>query len=183
MRHPAFHSSINKRIAPPRLAELALVSGSRPARQKETSTYIGNCLLVKGDSETEDMSTRTIAEKLHLKENQRFLLLNEPKDYRSRLVSLPSGVAIDNKIPASGTYDIVQIFITSFRELETTLARLKSLLKANGALWVSYPKLSSKAASDIDRDKIAEFAVSKGLRPVALFAIDDTWSALRLKPI
>lgn len=127
------------------------------------------------------MSTKTIAEKLNIKSGQRILLLNEPSDYRPRLGSLPSGVTIENQLPAQGTYDIVQAFVTSFREFEALLTRLTPLLKASSALWISYPKLTSKIASDIDRDKIREFAPSKGLRPVAAFAIDETWSALRLK--
>jgi hypothetical protein len=48
-------------------------------------------------------------------------------------------------------------------------------------LWVAYPKLTSKLAADLSRDVIHKLAPKHGLDTVSQIAIDDDWSALRLK--
>jgi hypothetical protein len=50
-------------------------------------------------------------------------------------------------------------------------------------LWVAYPKLSSKLAADLSRDIIHSLAPEHGLDTVSQIAIDEDWSALRLKRI
>ncbi len=48
---------------------------------------------------------------------------------------------------------------------------------------MSYPKRTSGVKTDVDRDVIREYAASVGLGAVAIVSLDDTWSALRLKPV
>ena len=48
-------------------------------------------------------------------------------------------------------------------------------------LWVAYPKLSSKLAADLSRDMIHALALKHSLDTVSQIAIDEDWSALRLK--
>jgi hypothetical protein len=58
---------------------------------------------------------------------------------------------------------------------------VKERLEPKGALWVAYVKGTSKLRSDLHRDTIREYGDSIGLTSVAMIAIDDDWSALRLK--
>ena len=46
-----------------------------------------------------------------------------------------------------------------------------------------YPKLTSDLAGDLNRDAIRKWAPSQGLDTVSQIAIDDDWSALRLKRV
>jgi len=48
---------------------------------------------------------------------------------------------------------------------------------------VAYPKLSSSFASDLSRDTIRALAPLYGLDTIGQIAIDDDWSALRLKRV
>ena len=48
-------------------------------------------------------------------------------------------------------------------------------------IWVTYPKGKGKIKSDINRDSIREYSASIGMEAVAIFSVDDDWSALRLK--
>jgi hypothetical protein len=48
-------------------------------------------------------------------------------------------------------------------------------------LWVAYPKSSSELAADLSRDVIHALALRYGLDTVSQIAIDEDWSALRLK--
>jgi hypothetical protein len=50
-------------------------------------------------------------------------------------------------------------------------------------LWVAYPKLSSGLAADLSRDIIHALAPKYGLDTVSQIAIDEDWSALRLKRV
>ena len=69
------------------------------------------------------------------------------------------------------------------KDLEEQLPRLKPLLAPKGLLWVTYHKGTSKQKSDINRDSIAAYALTIGLQAVAMIAVDEDWSALRLKVV
>jgi hypothetical protein len=46
------------------------------------------------------------------------------------------------------------------------------------SVWVAY----RKGDKQFHRDTLGSLAATFGLQPVSLVAVDDTWSALRLKP-
>lgn len=125
------------------------------------------------------MGEKTVAQKLLIKENYTVLFVNEPKDYRSILGELPPNVVVMT-VPTAPV-DFIQFFVTSRKELEEKLNKLKSLLASKGLLWVTYPKGTSKIKADINRDSIRKFAQTIGLEGVAIISVDETWSALRLK--
>jgi hypothetical protein len=75
------------------------------------------------------------------------------------------------------------VFVNSRKDLEGQLPRLKPLLAPKGLLWVTYHKGTSKQKSDINRDSIAAYAGTIGLQAVAMIAVDEDWSALRLKVV
>jgi len=125
------------------------------------------------------MPGKSVAQKLLIKENFRILLLNEPQNYRAQLGELPSKVTILTE--PSGAVDLAQAFITSQKEMEATLKKIKSSLKPAALVWLTYPKGTSKTKTDINRDSIREYVEANGFKTVALVAVDDTWSALRLK--
>jgi hypothetical protein len=118
------------------------------------------------------MSDKTAAQKLLFKTDYKILLLNGPAGYESMLGTLPPGLTISTK--PSGQVDLIQVFISSRKELVDQLEGLKRLLKTNGLLWVSYPKGTSKIKTDINRDSINEYAKSIGLQGVTMVSIDDT---------
>ncbi len=127
------------------------------------------------------MPVKSIAQKLQIKENYKVLLKGEPNEYKIALGQLPqNAVFLEN---SADPVDVVQVFVTSRKALESQLPKLKKLLKPKGILWVSYPKGTSKMKADINRDSIREYAQSIGLEAVALVALDDTGSALRLKVV
>ncbi|NJD10463.1 MAG: hypothetical protein FIB01_08540 [Gemmatimonadetes bacterium] len=50
-------------------------------------------------------------------------------------------------------------------------------------LWVTYPKLTSRAAGELNRDALFGLMRGHGFQAVAQVAVDDTWSAMRFKPL
>ncbi len=61
------------------------------------------------------------------------------------------------------------------------MGNLKPILGSTSILWVTYPRGTSKIKADVNRDVIREYAQTVGLEAVAIFSVDDDWSALRLK--
>ena len=53
-------------------------------------------------------------------------------------------------------------------------------LMAVPVVWVLYPKANR---SDINRDSLWRLIAPYGLRPITNVAVDDTWSALRFRPL
>lgn len=117
---------------------------------------------------------------MQLKPGEKIYLLNTPDGYAEILGKLPEKAAI---VPAlQNDLDVIQLFTAKQADLEKHLPELRKRLKADGKLWVSYPKETSKKyQSEINRDSIAAYAISVGLQPVRQIAIDEDWSALRFK--
>ena len=77
--------------------------------------------------------------------------------------------------------DVVLLVVLNQVELEVRLEKAKCQINPDGALWLAYPKGTSKLKSDINRDSIRQYAQTIGLETVSLISLDDTWSCLRLK--
>jgi hypothetical protein len=125
------------------------------------------------------MWEKSVAQKLMIKEGHKVLFINAPDGYEKTLGKLPEKVEV--LVNTENNIDVIQVFLTTQAELETHLGLLPGLLKPTGILWISYPKSTSKRPVDINRNTINEYAMSLGLQGVAMIAIDNTWSALRLK--
>jgi hypothetical protein len=72
------------------------------------------------------------------------------------------------------------IFHTSETKLRAELKMLRSLLAADGVVWVSWPKRSAKVETDITEDVIRAIALPMGFVDVKVCAVDATWSGLKL---
>jgi hypothetical protein len=129
------------------------------------------------------MSDKSIVQKLLLKEGQTFMLFDAPEGYLAQLGGLPAGITLLTRLDAPA--DVIQCFITSQAALNEVAPRLKNALKPRGILWVTYPKGkgTSKVKTDVNRDILREIVVGFGFETVALFSVDETWSAMRLKVV
>ncbi len=126
-------------------------------------------------------SAKTVAERMHLRANERLLLVHAPDGYAATLTA-PASVEVTDT--PGGAFDVIQVFVTERSALEAETPRLKALLNADGKIWIAYPKGSSRRLSaDINRDDIRHYATTVGLQTVAQTAIDDDWSAIRCKVV
>lgn len=125
------------------------------------------------------MSQKTVAQKMMIRPGARVLILNAPPGYLRVLGTLPKGATRLARVAKE--VDVLQVFVKSRKELEMQLPRMKRYLATSGALWVAYPKGSSKEGLDINRDVIWKYAQTLGLEAVSLIAIDEVWSTMRLK--
>lgn len=127
------------------------------------------------------MAESPLIKKLGIKPGQKILILNAPEGYIQTLGALPGGAEV--KTSAGGMFDFVQLFVRNKADIDDHAATAMQSLKPGGLLWFAYPKKSSSIKTDITRDIGWDALMAAGIRPVTQIAIDDTWSALRFRPI
>ena len=127
------------------------------------------------------MAESPLIKKLGIKPGQKMLILNAPEGYIQALGTLPAGAEV--KISAGGTFDYVHLFVRNKADIDNHATTAMYSLKPGGLLWFTYPKKSSSINTDITRDIGWDALTAAGIRPVTQIAIDDTWSALRFRPI
>jgi hypothetical protein len=120
------------------------------------------------------MSEKSISEKLSIKPGRKWLLVNCPDDLID-LFPLPT-------VQTTEKCDVLFLFITNREEWLSYLPVLDTMVNEGGAVWIAYPKLTSKQKSNINRDLINQDARQAGWVGVAMIAINETWSALRIRP-
>lgn len=127
------------------------------------------------------MATTPLSKKLRIQPGQRMLILNAPGRYLEELGPLPEEVEVAQT--PEGKFDFVHVFVKNVAELERLgLVGIDAVVH-DGLLWISYPKKSSKVTTDLTRDVGWDVVAEAGLRPVTQVSINDTWSALRFRPV
>jgi hypothetical protein len=114
-----------------------------------------------------------LPKKLGIKDGGNSAILNAPLGYAKSL-----GVKANSELKSE--LDFIQFFTKSRAELEKQLPRLRKALKPDGMIWISWPKKSSKVATDITEDVIRDTALGLKLVDVKVCAVDETWSGLKL---
>lgn len=117
--------------------------------------------------------------KLGYKTGQRVFVDGEPDGYRSML-ELPSTERVVWLTKRMAAVDLVHLFAVEVGKLERELAAWRRRVNPNGAIWVSWPKRTSKVPTNITEDRIRELARPLGLVDVKVCAVDEIWSGLKL---
>ena len=118
-----------------------------------------------------------LAAKLGIRETSRLFVSGAPKNY-SDLVALPKGARLVKKIDDG--IDIVHIFSIEKARLAALLRDSLPKLRPDAAIWVSWPKKSSRVPTDITEDIIRKVALPMGLVDIKVCAVDEIWSGLKL---
>ena len=122
------------------------------------------------------MSDKPVAERLQVKAGRRLAVLGAAAELDGTLGAVEARCAVAEA-------DVVLLFAPDRARLGAALPDVLTQAPRAAILWVAYPKLTSKLAADLSRDVIHRLAPEYGLDTVAQIAIDEDWSALRLKRI
>jgi len=125
--------------------------------------------------------TGAIAKKLLLKSGQRASIVGAPDGYLGDLDLSSAGVQVVG--PDEPDLDFVQLFVKDKAQLDELVPAAVGRVGRRALLWVCYPKGNSKVKSDLNRDVLWAAMREKGLEGVTLVSIDETWSAMRFKPV
>lgn len=117
-----------------------------------------------------------LAKKLGIKEGAKVKLVNAPNHYFDLFTDWPLNVSLN----AGAPFDNIHFFTLSAQEYREQLPILKTHLKPNGSIWISWPKKVSKVTTDVTEDLIRNYAISIGLVDIKVCAVDETWSGLKL---
>jgi hypothetical protein len=118
-------------------------------------------------------SGTTLPQKLGIKDGASAAILNAPPGYAKSL-------GVKSSAELKPALDLIQFFTKSRAELEKQLPRLRKSIKPGGMIWISWPKKSSKVATDLTEDVIRDTALALKLVDVKVCAVDETWSGLKL---
>ena len=124
------------------------------------------------------MSEKTIADKMYLKNAKSLAILNGTVHPRV-VEQLPQSLIVEGDAPV----DVVLLFALNRDQLEKLLPEALARLGEKGSLWIAYLKQTASKATDINRDSINAYAKENGVTGVAMISMDSDWSALRLKRI
>jgi hypothetical protein len=116
--------------------------------------------------------------KLGFKDGFGVLLIDQPPHYLALLGE--ETVQKISFVTSPEQLDLVHLFVNTVEDLETQLAVLKTAIKPNGMIWVSWYKKSAKQPTELTEDLIRDTALAMGLVDVKVCAIDEQWSGLKL---
>ena len=128
-------------------------------------------------------SGKPLPDKLGLKDGQAALFVNLP-DEVSDLAGSRAFASCERagwgELPGEGHYDVVHAFTTERADLDGHAGALRDRIMPDGMVWVSWPKKSSKVATDITEDGVRDALLPAGLVDVKVCAVTDIWSGLKL---
>lgn len=123
-------------------------------------------------------SGKPLAAKLGLRAGARLFAQDAPADYAALLGPLPEGVVRSRA--ADATVDIAHVFAIERDGLDRTLRAMRSALRDDAVLWISWPKKASKRPTTVTEDVIRELALPLGWVDVKVCAVSEVWSGLKL---
>jgi hypothetical protein len=102
------------------------------------------------------------------------------------VLNVPAGLELikDAGESIEGKYAFILAFARTLEELKGMAKGLTEAIEGEGYLWICYPKgTSKKYKSDINRNTLLAAFGPYGFEGVTQIAVDDDWSALRVRPV
>ncbi len=122
------------------------------------------------------MSDKPVAERLQVKGERRLAVVGAP-------AALEKTIGAKKARADMAEADVALLFVANRAAFDRQLPALLKKTRRTAIIWLAYPKLTSPLAADLSRDVIHKLAPGHGLDTVSQIAIDDDWSALRLKRV
>ncbi len=123
-------------------------------------------------------SSTPLAEKLGIEEGDRVFVWDAPADYADLVAPLPPRVRISKGLDSD--VDLVHVFVKARVTLERSLRTLRSTLRPDTPVWVSWPKRMAKVRTDVTEDVVRAVALPLGFVDIKVCAVDEIWSGLKL---
>lgn len=122
-----------------------------------------------------------LAKKLMIKPGSRILVRNAPPGYLEKLEPLPDGV--EQLTSVEGLFDVVLQFVRHKADVDSQALESTLAAREGGVVWMIYPKRSKTTQTDINRDAGWDVLWQAGWVAIGIAAIDDSWAALRFRPV
>jgi hypothetical protein len=122
--------------------------------------------------------SQTLFEKLQLADEKNLLIQGLPSSIEKQFNKLSFA---KNMTPLlkSRKIDFALVFAVSENQLNCILKDVMPSLKEGSKFWVAYPKITSKIATDLNRDRSWNRLTSEGYESIHRVELDHVWSAMR----
>jgi hypothetical protein len=117
---------------------------------------------------TSGYSGKPLPDKLGIKADGEFLLLDEPQGFE-RKIGMKQGRAPVRR---------VLLFVRSEADLKKHFARACKAMAEGGGLWIVYPKKTSGIECDLTQQAIREFGMARDWVDYKICAVDETWTGM-----
>jgi len=122
------------------------------------------------------MGVMDVSSKLQLKPESSLAVVGAPRG-----MELGLGDDVKRRRDA-GRADAVLAFVVLAADLDAVAAPAVEAAREDRLAWIAYPK-GGHLGTDLNRDRLADAARERGAQPVRQVSIDETWSALRFRPL
>lgn len=120
-----------------------------------------------------------LSQRLQMKPGTRWVLINAPTSYAA-VLDAPDDAQIS--ITLDTDFNGIQLFVQNSDMLKSALTEIAPALKTDTIFWIMYPKKNT-LPTDLQMTRHWDAMDEIGWRPVQSAAVDDTWTALRFKPV
>lgn len=118
-----------------------------------------------------------LPKKLGLPQTGRVVFIDEPPAFRDLLGHSLDALVVSTRTTAGSVY--IHLFATRTAVLRKKFAVAARALDKAGTLWVSWPKKTSRVATDLTENVVRDIGLEAGLVDVKVCAVDETWSGLK----
>ena len=128
------------------------------------------------------MSANSVFEKLELKEERNLLIQGLPSSIEKQFVKLSYAKSV-TPLLKSRKIDFALIFVINRNQLCNILDEVFPALHNESKLWIAYPKITSKIASDLNRECSWQIFSDNDYEAVNQTTLDHVWTAMMFKKI
>jgi hypothetical protein len=126
------------------------------------------------------MSLQTVLDKLQIREEKNVLIQGLPSSIEKQFTKLSYAKNV-TPLLKSRKIDFALIFAINQNQMNNIINDVKGALHPESRLWISYPKVTSKIVTDLNRDSSWEYVIGCGFEAVRLVSLDHVWSAMRFR--
>src|ERR1041385_2341903 len=126
------------------------------------------------------MFSNSLFEKLDLREEKNLLIQGLPSSIEKQFAKLSYA---KNVTPLLRTrkIDFALVFAVNHNQLTNILQEVFPALNSKSKLWIAYPKVTSKIASDLNRHSSWQFLSDSEYEAVNQVPLDHVWTAILFK--
>jgi len=126
------------------------------------------------------MLSNSLFEKLDLSEDKNLLIQGLPSSIEKQFAKLSYAKNV-TPLLKSRKIDFALVFAVNRNQLSSILRDVFPALHCNSKLWIAYPKVTSKIASDLNRHTNWEVLVDSEFEAINQVPLDHVWTAMLFK--
>jgi hypothetical protein len=125
-----------------------------------------------------------VFKKLNYKDQSTLHIIDAPESFAPNMKSMEAFTTVNTTLTGARQVNFVLAFVKTQRQIDGMATKLPQVLEDDAVLWFAYPKgTSKKYTCDFNRDTGWNAFGTLGFEPVRMVAIDEDWSALRLRKV